>query len=393
MLYVPASYTVFQMGWKYFFVTASILVWLTYTVLLWGSKDANGARFSTSFEQNYVWALGFMLIWFNDPSFAASVLHPNFGISAFYALCVVTFLTLLLMFWAIYFHIAVLQSEGGSTWTLDGHRNKLGLWFWIPKIIFACIFYLSTLTLYLFSRYMQLTDASYNMGESLQSPIGEYFTSIVFIIVGLYILYLFVLLVLGCRNIKRMRRGYRFFIAMTLITFVIIIVGLYMNAFTSTRSTSGTYLMMYGVANIYVWLLQLSYLPSAAPDQQDADTTGVMGNGDHVNLEEDNDVSHADVHITEAVPATEIVAKRGRNDRAAKERAPVASNNDEAEEQSSSAAEFQGAVHDGARLAVVSKPDHAGASTGNPFAAAATSPSDAEFAIGNEDEHDVERTA
>jgi hypothetical protein len=95
------------------------------------------------------------------------------------------------------------------------------------------------------------------------------------------------------------------FILVTLSTMMILVVGLWLDVFSPLRTQSASFLVMYGTANFYVWLLIFAYLPDYRQTMDDVidiqssstlpepDTTGVLGD-----LEDDvamqvNEVSNA----------------------------------------------------------------------------------------------------
>lgn len=292
MGYIRGSYTRFEMGWKYFFVTASIIIWAVYTyVLFFGpNSKAAGRRLNNSIEQNFAWLLSFLLIWFNDPTFAAQISMPAFGTYAFYALSVVTFLTALLLYWALHFHIATLQSEAGLRWQLDISQARLPICsFWMPKVIWCVLFWVVMLSSYLWSRYQQVSDPAYSLLEEA-NPIGRYFTAFVAVLGALYILYVVIYFIMGCRQCRRMRTANRFFNGFTACTFLVLIIGLFVGAFSPAWGTSGAFLTGYGAANIYVWCLCIAFFPDEPLSPAEisekerasgitSNTGGVMGAG------------------------------------------------------------------------------------------------------------------
>jgi len=293
---VPVAYTSFQLGWRYFFVTASALAFIAYSVMLRcgpGRTDAQGAPLKSSLEQKWVWALAGLLPLFNDPLFGYTIFYPSFGGSVFSALCTVSFLTLLLVYMLVHFHLAALQSEGGLNWQMDGRRDvsQLGAAFWGPKMVFGTAFWILTLSAYLWTRYQQISDPAYSLFEVLPA-IGAYFFGFVYVVAAVYLLYLGALLLLACRNHRRMRASNKVFIWVTITTLVIIVVGVYLDVFTPLRTTSASYLVVYGAANLYVGLLLFAHLPDRRTSLADVideesgsgmhgsvsvDTTGVMG--------------------------------------------------------------------------------------------------------------------
>jgi len=181
--------------------------------------------------------------------------------------------------------VAALQSEGGLRWELDQRRmQSLGALFWLPKAIFATAFWICSLSAYLWVRYQQESDPAYSLFE--QMPIiGTYFFGFIYTVVAVYLLYLFALLVLACRYWKRMRAGNRLFITLTLLTLLLVCIGVYADLFTPLRTSSASFLVVYGAANLYIWALQIAYLPERRVTLADridegaseiVDTRGVM---------------------------------------------------------------------------------------------------------------------
>ena len=334
-LVVPVTYTSFQLGWRYFFVSSSALIFIAYTVALClGPPGADLAerrrsRCDWTLEQRWVWSLALLLPLFNDPLFGYTIFVPSFGGSVFSALCTVSFLTVLLVYFLVHFHVAALQSEGGQHWAAetggggaggaDDARKRMGVLFWLPKIIFGTAFWIISLSAYLWTRYQQIQDPAYSLFEALPA-IGDYFYGFLYTVATLYLLYLGALLLLGCRNFSKMRASNRVFIGVTLSTLLILIVGVYLDVFSPLRTNSASYLVVYGSANFYVWLLIFAYLPDrretlgdvidaesggggggggGAPGRLYSDTTGVM--------DADDDVEAAVGEVIEAtaVPAPE----------------------------------------------------------------------------------------
>lgn len=107
---VAESYSVFELAWRSFFCTTSLLTFLAFGGMLCcgpGSKDAAGKRLPSSIEQQWVWWLSGLLILFNDPFFALQIMIPTLAASAFSGLMTVTFLAVLLCFFLVFFHLAV----------------------------------------------------------------------------------------------------------------------------------------------------------------------------------------------------------------------------------------------------------------------------------------------
>lgn len=142
------SYTSFEAGWKYFFVTASLVSFIELThLLLLGPfhvheivqiialayycilrRVPSRAR---SFEQPWMVCLLIMLVGFNDPFFAASIFSPGIGWPTLFVLLSISFITVLLLFILCEFDIVrrasiarVSQTHFSAVW-ISKHIPKL----------------------------------------------------------------------------------------------------------------------------------------------------------------------------------------------------------------------------------------------------------------------------
>ena len=83
---VAPDFSVFEIGTRYFFATASLAVFLACTVLqLCGPgarDDETGALLPATVEQRFVWVLSGLLIMFDDPLLAAQLYAPSVGESS-----------------------------------------------------------------------------------------------------------------------------------------------------------------------------------------------------------------------------------------------------------------------------------------------------------------------
>jgi len=303
VLTVPVQYTAFSLGWHYFFFSSSLMIFIAYTVALaTAGRDDDSSEASAgrrrccarrwTLEQRWVWSLSLLLPLFNDPLFAATIFSPTFSGSVFSALSTVTFLTALLVYFLVHFNVAALQGEGGANWSAEhpSAAAAFGVVFWAPKFVFGTAFWIVALSAYLWTRYQQVTDPAYSLFEQL-SAIGDYFYGFLYTLAALYLIYLAALLFRGFRVFGRMRAANRVFVGVTLSTVLILIVGIYLDVFSPLRTGSAAYLVVYGAANFYVWLLIFAYLPdrratlndvilaesSSALELPPPDTTGVLG--------------------------------------------------------------------------------------------------------------------
>lgn len=223
-----------------------------------------GKLLNSTYEQRYIWWLGLFLILFNDPLFPLSIDSPTIELAGFTAFSTVTFMASLLTYWLVQFDLARLQAErgrGGEINPSDYWNNPVGTCFWLPKVLFASIFWTISLAAYMWQRIMQLTDPAYDITN--QSPeIKKWFTTFVAILISFYLLYLFALMVLSCRLYRTMRLANRFVLSITFLTVLMCMIGIFLQAFSPYRSDSALLLTAYGAPNLFVWFLMFAFIPA-----------------------------------------------------------------------------------------------------------------------------------
>jgi len=285
MGYVNPAYTTFEIGVKMFFVAATGIIWLAYSMLLCGGpgthdEDEPGVKLRTSPEQAFVWWLGLFLILFNDPLFPMALDKPNIAYSGFAAFGTVTFVTSLMFYFIVQLDLMRMQGEGGLHFFLDPHvaAEKLGVCFWLPKAIFLAVFWTVSLAAFMLQRVMIAQDPTYNVVEA-NPQFAAWLGTFIAVMVGLYLAYFCALLVLSLRHYATMRPANRFTLCITLITLVVLAVGVFLDAFTSVRSDSALMLALYGAANLYVWTLSLAFVPAPRAPYWVREALGRGGDG------------------------------------------------------------------------------------------------------------------
>jgi hypothetical protein len=285
MGYINPSYTTFEIGVKMFFVAATGIVWLAYSMLLCGGPgthddDDPQVKLRTSPEQAFVWWLGLFLILFNDPLFPLALDKPDIAFAGFAAFSTVTFVTSLLFYFVVQLDLMRMQGEGGLHFFLDPHvaAEKLGVCFWLPKAIFLAVFWTASLAAFMLQRVMIAQDPTYNVVEA-NPRFAAWLGTFIAVMAGLYLAYFASLLVLSLRHYASMRPANRFTLCITLITLVVLACGVFLNFFTSVRSDSALMLSLYGAANLYVWTLSLAFVPAPRAPQWVREALGRGGDG------------------------------------------------------------------------------------------------------------------
>jgi hypothetical protein len=153
---------------------------------------------------------------------------------------------------------------------------NLGVCFWITRTILITLFWLSSLSYYLFSRYMQLTDPGFAFFEAMPE-IGAYFSTFVIVLAVIYLLWVVFLILLSIRKFGKMTPGNKFFLFLTLSTLLLVFIGLFASAFTPLLNPSGLFLSVFSITNLYIYILMIAYLPSERIKIEDWVNTAAAG--------------------------------------------------------------------------------------------------------------------
>jgi len=294
--YIADEYTMFEIGWKVFFLVITAIIVIAFIVRqITGPGSRNDLRkiIPSTTEQKWIMALGILLFFYNDPTFPTYISKPSLIFSGFYAVCSFTFIATILLYWLVMFDLARLQGEAGLHVSIDSlpPHQRPGACFWVPKILIICTIWTIAIASYMYARIMQLEDPTFSIFENVGQQVVQWFGTFVAGLGGVYVLYIFALMVLGCRHIKNMRSSSRFLLIVTITALIVILIGLFLNSYTALRETSAAFLSGAGVANIYVWTLMILHLPVEDPnkkdDHQELEPTPTTDNGGDNNEEED----------------------------------------------------------------------------------------------------------
>ncbi|KAG5178203.1 Wnt-binding factor required for Wnt secretion-domain-containing protein [Tribonema minus] len=264
--YVNDAYTKFEMGWKYFFVVVTFVAAL---LPRWGyyMKLRTTRRSTWSFQQKWTLTLLIGLFWFNDPFFAARVYSEGgtqLGFTAFYMLCVLAFMSMLLLWWLCVFSDMVLigareGAGGGQGSALQLH----GRCYWAPKAILVAGITLVNAGAYFYYRYTKTVSPEYD-GVSDAKTQAKVFAGLLGTLMAVYLVWLAVAILRGCVYVQRLSAAYQFLYSITMVTFFISIVGVFTAAFYPWSTSGITFLGFHGLYNLYIWTLAFAYAPTGA---------------------------------------------------------------------------------------------------------------------------------
>jgi hypothetical protein len=289
------GYTHFQMAGKYTFFTLSLimnLVWIWFLCKGKGSTDpASGKRLPFSSDQIWVSVLAFLLMWYNDPTFAVTVVKPSFIASGFYATDAVTFLAVLMLYWLVTFDSSRSSSGTSLGSTRDGasascaRKLQLGkvasaMLFWVPKIIWITISWLLVLSYTIVLRSAFLSDPAFDLFETFPF-MKQYFVTFIAAWGGIYAIYLGLLLLRSLCKCKQITPSGRCVLGVTVVSIIALLCGFFLNGAVTVNGldSSAVFMTTCGAANCYVWFLMIAYLPGIVPDAADLAENGTDASG------------------------------------------------------------------------------------------------------------------
>jgi len=295
---VNAAYTHFSLGVKYFFFSVSIIMFSVFSWALLkgkGTRDpSTGKWLPTTENQRWTWWLGLGLIFYNDPLYAAGLFSPSIGIAGFYAFCQSSFLVTLLFYWLVNFDRAriVAFRQFSATRNATGcyqrfvqslSRTAAAMCFWMPKIILLTLLWALTLSVYLFQKYMEISDPAYAVTESFPEY-SMYFSQFLAFLMAVYGIWIFTLILIGFCGCPRLALSARFVLGVTVTSIIVVVAAYGANGFFASRSTSLLLMVQFGAVNAYIWFLQIGFLPIYAPLETDinppASGSGRLEDGD-----------------------------------------------------------------------------------------------------------------
>ncbi|KAJ5066206.1 transmembrane protein [Anaeramoeba ignava] len=250
------SFILFRMVFGFIFLIFSIG-----SLCLWAYNTFEISWRKLRHEQKWITVLSFALIFFNNPFYPTIVLvkgwFPDFLESLFRAV----FLVFLLSFWLVAFDSFRFKKE---------HRSFLKLI--LPKLIlFGAILILFCVT-YLWEQLHLRTDPQYQEAEDMP---GFYaLRIIIFILLGIYLLWLIYTTYRAFREVKDFpenKSSFYFMFAFSFITFIFTAIFLSAGYIHQTENTSIVFLSTFGIFNLYIWFMVVVFSPTRVEGLQKLD--------------------------------------------------------------------------------------------------------------------------
>ncbi|CAB3364753.1 Hypothetical predicted protein [Cloeon dipterum] len=215
-----------------------------------------------SIEQKWMSVLLPLLLLYNDPIFPMTFLFNSSVPGALDAIFQATFLCALLLFWLCIYH-GLRQNE----------RNILT--FYLPKVLIVGMLWLSAVVMAIWQKYNELQDPTYSY--KIDTDNFYNFKIFFFVVGGLYLVYLFFLILRAYTDLRAMpffdmRLKFLTLLMLIVLSLSIMItvlrfgVGILEDNFVAELSTtyknSAEFMSFYGLLNFYLYTMAYVYAPS-----------------------------------------------------------------------------------------------------------------------------------
>jgi len=196
--YQSPKYTVFMLGWTYFFLGVTFLVmFFPCYGFFWVMAQVKRDKWTT--QQMWISGLLCTLFLYDDPFFAAELLQSGDDLAVLYVFFMATFISSILLFWL------VMLDEIRIDAARDSNPPRLPKWF-LPKVVLCFAIWVILLGAYISVKRHQMIDPSYDAtGKKARPYYGALAAFMIF-----YILWILYLAISCLHHVRKMIPGYRF---------------------------------------------------------------------------------------------------------------------------------------------------------------------------------------
>jgi hypothetical protein len=242
--------TTYLILFKYWFVAVSGLVCIWYTLALGNLEESE-----QSVEQQWLFWLVFLLMFFNDPLYLAEIKFGWVGLAVLSVIFHCTFISALLLFWLILLdHIR-----------LSGKSQRINKKAFYPaKALFVFVFWLLSILVLSFN----IEERSENPAWKTQYDFGAYvfFKMCAIIALVAYLCWIFMMVVLLFAEIRSLNHRFQFLLLFSLLVAIVAAVGMVMGFHNLAHPNMGEWTGFYAIFNLYVYMLAYLYSPTSASE-------------------------------------------------------------------------------------------------------------------------------
>lgn len=242
---INEKYTDFLLALRYLCLGLSII----FLVIYWRNlRKMKGERIV--YEQKFIRVLAVLLIFFNDPIYAATVLKPTLASAVFSSFFLITFVCALLLFWISSFERIYRENNQVKSRILTWQKGVYIFFLWLFSVV-----------AYIILSREYLNDPTFDFNDEYHDEFKAFkILMIIFIAIGLGWMFFAFLQILRKYNTIIWRHKMLFSFS----TYFIFCYFVFM--FTGTMSVynlNGTKVMLlFGITNVYIWFLTILYAPA-----------------------------------------------------------------------------------------------------------------------------------
>jgi len=242
---IAEDYTEFLLALRYTCLGLSLIVAIYYWFQL---RKMRGEKLV--FEQKYIRVLGFLLILFNDPIYASTILHPTLASAVFSCMFIITFVCGLLLFWIAAFQRVYRESTQV--------KSKALSW---PKLVYIFFLWLFSVVAYCILARQFLKDPSFDFNDEYEKSFMA-FKILMIILLAIGLAWMFY----GFAQILKKYNGliwrHKIFFSFSCYFIFCYFVFMFTGTLNVYNFNGSKVILLFGITNLYVWFLQIMYSPS-----------------------------------------------------------------------------------------------------------------------------------
>jgi len=242
---IDASYTDFLLALRYTCFAISILFAVYYWFAL---RKMRGEKLV--FEQKFIRVLGILLLLFNDPIYASTILHPTLASAVFSSMFIITFVCALLLFWIAAFQRVYRESTQVKSRALS-----------YPKLIYIFFLWLFSVVAYCILARQYLKDPSFDFNDEYEKTFTA-FKVLMILMLGIGLGWMFYGFAQILRTYNTLIWRHKIFFSFSCYFILCYFVFMFTGTVNVYNLNGTKVMLLFGITNVYVWFLQVIYGPS-----------------------------------------------------------------------------------------------------------------------------------
>jgi len=242
---IEAAYTSFLLALRYTCFAISICFAVYYFFML---RRMRGEKLV--FEQKFIRVLGILLLFFNDPIYASTILHPTLASAVFSSIFIITFACALLLFWIAAFQRVYRESTQVKSRALSWTKLIYIFFLWLFSVVAYCIL----------ARQF-LKDPSFDFNDEYEKSFTA-FKVLMIILLGIGLGWMFYGFAQILRAYNSLIWRHKIFFSFSCYFILCYFIFMFTGSVNVYNFNGTKVMLLFGITNVYVWFLQVIYSPS-----------------------------------------------------------------------------------------------------------------------------------